>query len=71
MDVARQAKVRRVEDLVCARVIYNGLCMHACFMGEGAEASDGVVERRVNLHSLSNHILNLGKVSSRPINIVH
>jgi hypothetical protein len=30
-------------------------------MGEGAEAGDGVIERRVNLHSLSNHILNLGK----------
>jgi hypothetical protein len=54
VDVARQAKVGRVENLVCAGVVEDGLGVDASLVGEGAEARDGVVERRVDLDSLGN-----------------
>jgi len=63
VDVASQTEVCGVENLVCARVVENRLGMNACFVGEGAESGDGVVERRVNLDSLRNHILNLHTIS--------
>lgn len=61
MDVARQAKVRGVENLVCRGVIQDGLGVDAGLVGEGAEAGDGVVEGRVDLDGLGDQILNLRK----------
>ena len=66
MHVARQAEIGGVENLVCAGVVEDGLGVDAGLVGEGAEARDGVVERRVDLDSLGDHILNLVPVSGVP-----
>ena len=66
VDVARQAKVGGVENLVCAGIVENGLGVDAGLVGEGAEARDGVVEGRVDLDGLGNHILDL-KWSASPV----
>ncbi len=63
MDVAGQTEVCGVENLVCAGVVEDGLGVDASLVGEGAEAGDGVVEGRVDLDSLGNHVLNLQEVS--------
>ena len=61
MDVTRQTEVCRIKNLVCARVVENGFGVNSGFVSEGAKARDGVIEWRVNLHSLCNHIFNLKK----------
>jgi hypothetical protein len=52
VHVAGQAKVRRVEDLVCLRVVEDGFSVDAGLVGEGAESGDGVIERNVDLDGL-------------------
>lgn len=59
VDVAREAKVLGVEDLVRRRVVEDGLGVNAGLVGEGAEARDGVVEGRVDLDGLGDEVLNL------------
>ncbi len=49
MHVACHAKVGRVDDLVRARVVEDGLGVDPGLVREGAEARDGVVEGRVDL----------------------
>lgn len=61
VDVASQTEIGRVENLVCAGVVEDGLGVDAGLVGEGAEAGDGVVERRVDLDRLGDQVLNLGK----------
>ena len=64
MHIAGQAEVSRVDDLVCARVVENGLGVDACLVCEGTEARDGVVERRVDLDGFGDEIFDLlGRVS--------
>jgi hypothetical protein len=62
VDIASQAKIGRVENLICAGVVEDGLGVDASLVGEGTEASNGVVEGGVNLYSLGYHVLNLQKV---------
>ena len=59
VDVASQAKVGGVENLIGAGVVENRLGVDAGLVGEGAEARDGVVEGRVDLDGLGDHILDL------------
>ena len=59
VDVAGQAEVGRVEDLVGARVVQDGLGVDAGLVSEGAEAGDGVVEGCVDLHGLGDQVLDL------------
>ena len=59
MNITGQAKVGGVQNLVGAGVVQDGLGVNAGLVGEGAEASDRVVERRVDLYGLGNHIFNL------------
>jgi hypothetical protein len=62
VDVTGQAKVGRVENLVCAGVVEDGLGVDAGLVSESAEAGDGVVKGRVDLDSLGHHILDLNGV---------
>lgn len=66
VDVAGQTKVCGVEDLVCARIVEDGLGVDTGLVREGAEAGDRVVEGYVHLNRLGNHILDLRCVSSAP-----
>ena len=59
VDVAGKTEVRRVENLVGAGVVEDGLGVDAGLVGEGAEASDGIVEGDVDLDSLGDHVLDL------------
>ena len=59
MDVAGKTEVGRVENLVGAGVVEDGLGVDTSLVGEGAETSDGVVEGRVDLNSLGDQILKL------------
>jgi hypothetical protein len=59
VDVAGQAEIGGVENLVCAGVVEDRLGVNAGLVGESAEAGDGVVEGSVDFNSLGNHILNL------------
>ena len=59
VDVSAHAKVGRIDDLVGAGHIQDGLGVDAGLVGEGAEACDGVVERHVDLHGLGHHIFDL------------
>jgi hypothetical protein len=64
MNVTSQAKISRIDDFVSAWVIQNSLGMNTRFVGKGAETGDWIVERYVNLHSLSDHIFDLSKRSA-------
>lgn len=64
VDVASETKVCGIENLVGARVVQDSFGMNASFMSESTEASDGVVEGRVDLYRFSYHVLNLNMVSS-------
>jgi hypothetical protein len=57
VDVAAHAEVLRVDNLVCRRVVEDGLGVDTGLVGEGAEAGDVVVEGNVDLDGLSNKIL--------------
>lgn len=59
VHVSVNAEVGRVDDLVGARHVEDGLGVDACLVGEGAEARDGVVERHVDLDGLGYHVLDL------------
>jgi len=59
VDVAGQAEVRRVENLVRAGVVKDGLGVDTGLVGEGAETGDGVVEGSVDSNGLGDHVLNL------------
>lgn len=59
MDVAGKTEVGRVENLVGAGVVEDGLGVDTSLVGEGAETSDGVVEGGVDLNSLGNQVLEL------------
>lgn len=59
VHVSAHAKVRRVDDLVGARHIENGLGVDTGLVSEGAEAGDGVVEGDVDLDGLGDHVLDL------------
>lgn len=59
VHVAGHAKVGGVYDLVGAGVIEVRLGVDAGLVGEGAEARDGIVEGRVDLHRFGNQILEL------------
>lgn len=67
MDIAGQTEVGRVEDLVCAWVVEDGLGVDTGLVSEGAEACDGVVEGGVDLNSRGDHVLNLGDQEVRAI----
>ena len=56
VDVSTQAEVGGVDDLVCARIVEDGLGVNAGFVGEGAEAGDVVVKRDVDLHRFRHQI---------------
>lgn len=59
VDVAGEAKVLGVENLVGRGVVEDGLGVDTGLVGEGAEAGDGVVEGSVDLDGLGDEILNL------------
>ena len=59
MHVACQAKVGRVDDLVGAGVVEDGLGVDTSLVGEGTEAGDGVVEGGVDLDGFSHQVLEL------------
>lgn len=59
VDVAGKTEVGRVENLVGAGVVEDGLGVDTSLVGEGAETSDGVVEGSVDLNSLGDQILKL------------
>lgn len=59
VDVARQAEVRGVENLICAGVVEDGLRVDTGLVGEGAETRDRVVEGRVDLDGVGNQVLEL------------
>jgi len=59
VDVAGKTEVGRVENLVGAGVVKDGLGVDTSLVGEGAETSDGVVEGGVDLNSLGNQVLEL------------
>ena len=59
MHVTGKTKIARVQDLICAGVVEDGLGVDAGLVGEGAESGDRVVEGSVDLDGLGNEILNL------------
>lgn len=64
VDIAGKTKIGRVDNLICRRIVENGLGVNASLVSEGAETSNGVVEGDVDLHSLGNQILDLCTHSS-------
>ena len=56
-DVARQAEVLWLEDLVRAWVVEDGLGVDTSLVGEGAESSDGVVEGNGDLNGIGDQVL--------------
>ena len=59
VDVSRHAKVFRVDDLVGAGVVEDGLGVNTGLVGEGTETGDVVVERNVDLDGLGNEVLDV------------
>ena len=59
VDVAGETEVGRVENLVGAGVVEDGLGVDTGLVGEGAETGDGVVEGSVDLNSLGDQVLEL------------
>lgn len=59
VHVSAHAEVGRVDDLVGARHVEDGLGVDAGLVREGAEAGDGVVEGNVDLDGLGDHVLDL------------
>jgi hypothetical protein len=59
VDVTSQTEIGRVENLVGAGVVEDGLGVDAGLVGEGTETRDGVVEGSVDLDGLGHQILNL------------
>lgn len=59
VNISGHAKVSRVDDLVCARLVEDGLGVDTSLVGEGTETGDVVVEGDVDLDGLSDKILNL------------
>lgn len=59
MNVSGHTKIGRVDNLVCAGVVEDGLGVDTGFVGEGAETSDVVVEGNVDFNGSGNKILNV------------
>lgn len=59
VDIASDTEVGWVDNLVCARVVENGLGVDTGLVGEGAETGDVVVEWNVDLHSLGDQVLKI------------
>lgn len=59
VDVAGQTEISRVENLVGAGVVEDGLGVDTGLVGKGAETGDGVVEGSVDLDGLGDEILEL------------
>ena len=59
MDISTHTEVRWVDNFVGRWIVENGFSMDPGFMSEGAEASDGVVERDVDFYGLANEVLDI------------
>lgn len=59
VHVTAHTEVLRVDDLVGGGVVEDGLGVDTGLVGEGAETSDVVVERNVDLDGLGNKVLKL------------
>ncbi|KAH3660611.1 hypothetical protein OGATHE_004943 [Ogataea polymorpha] len=56
VDVSREAKIFRVQDLIGGWIGQNGLRVDTGLVGEGAESGNGVVERDVDLHNICHQV---------------
>ena len=59
MQIAGQAEVFRIQNLVRVRVIQDRLGMNPRLVGESRIAGDVIVEGHVNAHNFSDEVLNL------------
>ena len=65
LTVARHTKVGRIYNFISGGTCQYRLGMNACFVREGTEAGDVVVEGDINLHSTCDQVfdsLELGEV---------
>lgn len=59
VNISGHAEISRVNDLVCARLVEDGLGVDSGLVGESTETGDVVVEGDVDLDGLGDEILNL------------